>query len=248
MLLAIPVFNEADSLEGVFSEILDHLPPEIQAIVAIDDGSSDGSAEILDELSQKRDKIFVRHHQENHGYGCAMIESMKIARKHGYSHLVTMDCDRQHRPADLIRFIQMDPDIDVVSGSRYLPDSRTQGNPPEDRVEINSRITARLNRHYEWSLTDSFCGFKRYRMENIDPDQFKETGYAFPMEFWAFCRRSNLLIQELAVSRIYTTDSRSFGEDLDRRRRRYRYYLETLKSAEKKFQVDPAAPGASTDR
>lgn len=245
MLLAIPVFNEAGSLKEVFSEILHHLPPQIQAIVAIDDGSSDGSAELLDGLSETHAGIFVRHHKDNHGYGCAMIESMQIARKHGYSHLITMDCDRQHRPADLIRFIGMDEDIDIVSGSRYLPDSRTRGNPPADRVEINSRITARLNRHYDWKLSDSFCGFKRYKMEGIDPDLFKETGYAFPMEFWAYSRRMELTIEELAVSRIYTTDSRSFGEDLDRRRRRYRYYLETLKEAEERFQVPaPAAPGS----
>ncbi|MBU44903.1 MAG: dolichyl-phosphate mannose synthase [Spirochaetaceae bacterium] len=237
MLLAIPVYNEASSLREVFSEILDHLPEQIQAIVAIDDGSTDGSAEILDELSKEQSIIFVRHHRQNHGYGCAMIESMKIAQKHGYSHLITMDCDRQHRPEDLIRFLNVDPDIDVVSGSRYLPESRRQGHAPEDRVEINSRITARLNRRYGWSLTDSFCGFKRYKMERIDPALFSETGYAFPMEFWPYCQGKGLKIQELAVSRIYTTDSRSFGEDLDRRRRRYRYYLNTFRKAEKKFQV-----------
>lgn len=240
MLLAIPVYNEAASLRDVFSEILHHLPEEIEAIVAIDDGSSDGSAEMLDELSRKHDHIFVRHHGENHGYGCAMIESMQIARKHGYSHLITMDCDRQHRPEDLKRFIQFEPSIDVVSGSRYRPESRTQGEAPRDRVEINSRITARLNREYGWSITDSFCGFKRYRMTHIDPHLFAEKGYAFPMEFWAYCRRMGLTLEELAVSRIYTTDSRSFGEDLDRRRRRYRYYLETLKEAEKRFRsLDP---------
>ena len=235
MLLAVPVYNEAGSLKEVFSEILEHLPSRVEAILAIDDGSSDGSAEILDELSRQHSGIFVRHHTENHGYGCAMIESMQIARKHGYSHLITMDCDRQHRPEDLVRFIEMDPSIDVVSGSRYLPESRRQGDAPEDRVEINSRITARLNRQYGWTLSDSFCGFKRYRMQRIDASLFEETGYAFPMEFWAYCRRMGLTIQELAVSRIYTTDSRSFGEDLDRRRKRYRYYLQTLRRAESKF-------------
>ncbi|MCB1165153.1 MAG: glycosyltransferase family 2 protein [Leptospiraceae bacterium] len=235
MLLAIPVFNEAGSLEEVFSEIMHHLPPEIQAIVAIDDGSTDGSADILDDLASRTSGLFVRHHTENHGYGCAMIESMQIAIRHSYSHLITMDCDRQHRPEDLSRFLEFDPSIDVVSGSRYRPDSRTQGHAPEDRVEINARITGKLNRKYGWNLTDSFCGFKRYRMESIDPSLFRDTGYAFPMEFWAYCHRFALTIQELAVSRIYTTDSRSFGEDLDRRRKRYRYYLETWRAAEKKF-------------
>ncbi|MCB1169319.1 MAG: glycosyltransferase, partial [Leptospiraceae bacterium] len=90
MLLAVPVYNEAGSLKEVFSEILEHLPSRVEAILAIDDGSSDGSAEILDELSRQHSGIFVRHHTENHGYGCAMIESMQIARKHGYSHLITM--------------------------------------------------------------------------------------------------------------------------------------------------------------
>jgi dolichol-phosphate mannosyltransferase len=100
---------------------------------------------------------------------------------------------------------------------------------------VNSRITARLNLRFGFSLTDAFCGFKRYNMKRINPDNFTERGYAFPMEFWAYASVEGLSVAELAVSRIYTTDSRSFGEDLDRTRKRYHYYLQILHRSCKRF-------------
>lgn len=235
MLLTIPVYNECESLTGVFAEILKELPREIKQIIAINDASTDGSDLILEELARNTPILKVLHHRENQGYGYAMIESFRLCKEGNYSHVITMDCDRQHRPEDLQRFIDEDLEIDVVSGSRYMPQSHTEGNPPADRVEINSRITARLNRDFGWKLTDSFCGFKRYKIDRIDYTSFQETGYSFPLEFWPYAKRNRLSIKEISVSRIYTTDSRSFGEDLDLRRKRYHYYLETYTVACHKF-------------
>ncbi len=234
-LLVIPVFNEENSLVSVLSNTCRHLPPEITRILLINDGSTDGSATILDELAAHDTRLLVRHRPRNLGYGATQIEAMRYGQAAGFRYLITMDCDEQHRPEDLARFVVFDPTVDVVSGSRYLPDSRDIGFAPEQRVQINARITARINRECGWDLTDTFCGFKRYRLAKVQPDLFCVTGYAFPMEFWAFAARYGLSIQELAVPRIYTTDDRSFGEDLDRQRRRYRYYLTVWREARHRF-------------
>lgn len=237
MLLTVPVFNEARSLEPVFTDILGHLPREIQKVIAINDASTDGSDKILDQLAARHEIITVSHNQENKGYGYAMTESFRLCKLHNFTHVITMDCDRQHRPEDLIRFIQQPLQTDVVSGSRYMTESGDEGSAPADRVAINGRITKMLNRDYGWSLTDSFCGFKRYRIEKIDPDFFTETGYSFPLEFWPYAAAQKFSIEEIPVSRIYTTDSRSFGDDLDKQRKRYRYYIETYKNTRSRLNA-----------
>lgn len=238
MLLAIPVFNEEKNLplfgQALFGSSDPTPPPGIDEVLFINDGSTDASADILSHWAGHRG-IRVLTHGQNQGYGQAMISAMTEALSGGHSHVITMDCDRQHSPEDIHRFLSVDPAIDVVSGSRYLPGSRKCGEAPADRIEVNARITERLNRRFGFALTDAFCGFKRYRMERIRPGLFRETGYAFPLEFWAFAAEEALTITELAVSRIYTTDNRSFGEDLDRTRKRYHYYLTILARSIRRF-------------
>lgn len=239
MLLAIPVFNEEKNLPlfgpALFGNGDPVPPPGIDEVLFINDGSTDASADILSRWA-RHPGIRVISHGINQGYGQAMISAMTEAVGGGHSHVITMDCDRQHSPEDISRFLAADPSIDVISGSRYLPASRQCGAAPADRVEVNTRITAHLNRRFGFALTDAFCGFKRYRLAGIRPEAFRETGYAFPLEFWAFAAAEGLSIEELAVSRIYTTDSRSFGDDLDRTRKRYHYYLTVLARSARRFE------------
>lgn len=232
--LAIPVYNEEKNLPEVVRQTIDHASL-FSRILLINDGSSDNSGRVIDELCREHPALKAIHHKENRGYGYAMAEAFRSGSDAGAEFVITMDCDRQHRPEDLERFLAVSSTVDVVSGSRYLADSRREGSAPEDRVEINTRITRKLNRLYGWHLTDSFCGFKRYKVKPLVGVRFEETGYAFPLEFWAFAAKRHLQIEEIPVSRIYTTDDRTFGEDLDRKRRRYRYYLETLARSRRRF-------------
>lgn len=238
ILLAIPVYNEKNTIRTLLEQTLSNLPDSVCDIAMIDDGSTDGSSEELDRCASMDQRIHVYHQKENCGYGRSMQRALEIGRTRGCDFVITMDCDLQHRPEDLIRFVNMPEDIDLVSGSRYMPDSRAEGRTaPQDRMEINSRITRMLNRRYGWQLTDAFCGFKRYRVRP-EFSRLMENGYAFPMEYWALAFLLGVAIAEIPVSRIYTTDNRSFGEDLDRRQRRYAYYLRTWRRAEKRFGVE----------
>lgn len=238
ILLAIPVYNEKNTIRTLVQETLSNLPASIRTMAMIDDGSTDGSAEVLDSLPSLDGRIIICHQKENGGYGRSMQKAFSLCLEGAYDAVITMDCDLQHRPEDLIRFAEVDADVDVVSGSRYMADSRAEGKAPEDRMEINRRITEALNRRYHWNLTDAFCGFKRYK-RRAELESLVENGYAFPMEFWTLAYAKGYRVKEIPVSRIYTTDNRSFGEDLDRRRKRYAYYLRTWRAAERKMGVFP---------
>lgn len=240
-LIVVPVYNEAATLAAVAEELRAHLGGSLERVLFVDDASTDGSRQQLEELKTRESRFGTLLRDSNAGYGAAMIDGLRIGKELGFDYVITMDCDRQHQPADLATFASFDPLVDVVSGSRYLPLSGASGiAPPADRVEINRRITNALNHRYGWNLTDSFCGFKRYRLDRLEPELLQENGYAFPLEFWTYAHSRKLTIAEIPVHRIYVTDDRSFGEDLDRRFRRYKYYLRTWQKARRRFDADGA--------
>jgi dolichol-phosphate mannosyltransferase len=142
-----------------------------------------------------------------------------------------MDCDEQHEPAAIPRFIdRIHRDCsDVISGSRYL---RAAGDdddsPPEDRRAINATITDELNRRLGLALTDAFCGFKAYRVSACRRLELDVDGYDFPMQFWVQAVAARLRIEEIPVRLIYNDPGRSFGGPLDDPAVRLAHYRRTL--------------------
>jgi len=234
-LIVIPVYNEAATLERVAAKVI--LSSAAYAnVLLINDGSTDETPEILEHLKAYFGCIGLIQKRKNEGYGATLACGFEYALRNEYKYLITMDCDDQHQPEDIIRFVNEPESIDLVSGSRYLPESGSKGiKPPVERVEINFRITKLLNRKYGWNLTDSFCGFKRYRLSSFSDASFEEKGYSAPMEMWSYVHSKGLSVKEISVDKIYITADRTFGDDLDKKRKRFRYYLETWRRSHRKF-------------
>lgn len=233
LLIAIPIYNERQYVERVLDKVLTFHPD----VLAVDDGSSDGTAELL---AARRDIRLIRHSQ-NAGYGQSLIDAFQYADQHGFDWVITMDCDEQHEPEripDFIRAIRSDR-WDLISGSRYLMPSREDDLPPGDRRTINATITAMLNETFGLDLTDSFCGFKAHRVSAMRRLRLTETGYAFPMQLWPQAVRAGLRITEIPVRLIYNDPSRSFGGVLDDAAHRLRHYLDVFNAE----MIRPAANG-----
>jgi len=197
-------------------------------IIVIDDGSDDGTPRVLAE----RDDVAVVRLDHNCGYGCALRIGFDVARELCFDRLVTMDCDGQHEPGHIPQFLAaLEEGWDIVSGSRYLPASGAIGSPPADRQEINKLITNMVNQATGWSLTDSFCGFKAYRISALARIPLTEPGYAMPLELWAKAWGAGFAVRELAVERIYCDRDRSFGAQLDDPELRIAYYREVWERA-----------------
>lgn len=236
-LTALPVYNEAKHLDEVLSEVTRHAGD----VVVIDDGSTDGSSELL---AERADIQLVRHDQ-NRGYGAALSSAFAYAINHGYDVLVTIDCDGQHEP-QLIRDLGAavypagggagkpfhgEP-FDIVSGSRYLTaTANSTGAAPADRRRINQTITRELNKRLGLTLTDAFCGFKAYRVEALAKLRVTEPGYAMPLELWVQAACRGLRIREIAVPLIYLDEERSFGGALDEAEQRLAYYRSVIARA-----------------
>jgi glycosyltransferase involved in cell wall biosynthesis len=220
-LTALPVFNEARYVQSVLDEVRKHSDD----VLVVDDGSTDGTSRLL---AERRDIQIVTHPQ-NQGYGAALRTAFAYACEHRYDSLVTIDCDGQHEPLRIPRFVAtVGQGADIVSGSRYLKQDPGDSEPPAQRLWINQQVTAELNRRLGLQLTDAFCGFKAYRVEALRQLDLRENGYAMPLELWVQAATAGLKIVELPVPLIYLDEERSFGGSLDDGETRLKYYHRIL--------------------
>jgi glycosyltransferase involved in cell wall biosynthesis len=223
ILTALPVYNEAEHVAGALAGALSYCCD----VLVIDDGSNDGTTELL----TARDDIQLIHHDANQGYGAALRSAFEYAIQCDYDILVTIDCDGQHQPQLIPKFVKRvcEGDVDIVSGSRYLRRFPGDSDPPAERHRINRMITEELNRRLGLKLTDAFCGFKAYRTTALAKLRLTEPGYAMPLELWAQAARLKLRIVEMPVPLVYLDEKRSFGgalDDADTRLAAYRKVLD----------------------
>ena len=127
--------------------------------------------------------------------------------------------------------------LDVLSGSRYLKDFAENTEAPSERRSVNHTITAEINELTGYGLTDSFCGFKAYRVSALKKLSLTEHGYGSPIEFWVQAYAHGLTVGELPVARIYTGATRSFGDVLDDSERRLTYYRQILEREKQRWNI-----------
>ncbi|MDQ7800394.1 MAG: glycosyltransferase family 2 protein [Armatimonadota bacterium] len=243
VLVVMPLYNEEATLQEVLEAVLHYAPPGTDVLV-VDDGSTDGSAEILARFPEVR----VIRHPENRGYGASLIDGFRYALDHGYDAVVTMDCDAQHEPYLIPDLLSALEDADIVSGSRYLPGSSRGQEPPPDRLRINREVTERVNALTGYRLTDAFCGFKAYRADALRRMQLDEPSYGMPLQVWVQAARWGLRVREIPIGRIYKNPHRRFWGGLDDPEVRLRYYLQVLEREAARWLQQPASSGEAGAR
>ena len=116
-LIFIPTLNEKKNVKIIYEKIkllkinIDYL--------FIDDDSSDGTLQVLKELSLMDNRLSFIHRTKNKGIGSAHVEGIKFAYENSYEMLITMDCDLSHSPEDILKFINSSKKGDVIIGTRF---------------------------------------------------------------------------------------------------------------------------------
>jgi dolichol-phosphate mannosyltransferase len=238
LLIAIPVHNERKYVAQVLAKVRKYHDD----ILVVDDGSTDGTSQVLSDMAQRGEVHLIRH-RVNQGYGQSLIDAFAFADHQGYDWVLTMDCDEQHEPERIPAFKDMiaTDRWDLISGSRYLAPNSSDDLPPVDRRTINFNLTAILNRLFNWNLTDAFCGYKAHRVSAMRKIALTETGYAFPMQLWPQVWRAGLRITEMPVKLIYNDPTRTFGGQLDDAGRRLKHYLGVLSAELRSLNAEPEA-------
>lgn len=219
-LAALPVYNEEGYVDSVLSEVSKYA----ENILVVNDGSSDRTGERLGEWPG----VHVINHEVNRGYGAALKSAFQFAIENKFDCLVTLDCDGQHQPMRIPRFVAASASADIVSGSRYLKHYEGDSAPPSERLFINRQITRDLNELLNLNLTDAFCGFKAYRVKALENLDISDDGYAMPLQLWVQAAMLGLSIIEVPVPLIYLDLNRSFGGSLDNGQQRLQYYRDCI--------------------
>ncbi len=156
----IPVFDERETLETLFEGIVAHTPGDDLEVIFIDDGSRDGSTEVLRKIKASDSRVVLIEQDGNCGKSLALAAG--FARASG-DLVFTMDSDLQDDPAEIPNFLaKLDEGFDVVCGwkaVRHDPWHKT----------IPSRIYNRgVGKVFGIPLHDVNCGYKLFRREVID--------------------------------------------------------------------------------
>jgi glycosyltransferase involved in cell wall biosynthesis len=222
-LTALPVYNEHSHVNPVLDEVIRYAGD----VLVVDDGSTDGTSELL----AARSDVRTIRHETNRGYGAALKTAFEYAVQNQYDMLVTIDCDGQHTPQRICSLVAACDHADFASGSRYLCTKEVARQAPAERRQINTQLTRELNERLGLSITDAFCGFKAYRVPVLAKLTITEPGYGMPIEVWVQAAYHQLKIVEVPVPLIYLDEERSFGGSLDDGRKRMEYYHRVLDSA-----------------
>lgn len=210
-LVIIPTYNEKDNIAAIAQAVF-ALDDDFHILI-IDDGSPDGTADIVRDLQKINDtRLFMIERQGKLGLGTAYITGFKWALEKGYPFIFEMDADFSHNPEDLSRLYASAKtgEGDLIVGSRYVKGVNVV-NWPMSRVLLSYFASVYVRFITGMPVQDATAGFICYRrevLEFINLDKIKFVGYAFQIEMKFTTWKHGFTIKELPV--IFT--DRTLGE------------------------------------
>lgn len=203
-IVIIPTYNEKENIEAIIRAVTG-LQEHAFDILIIDDGSPDGTADIVKRLMAEefKDRVFLVERQGKLGLGTAYITGFKWALEHHYEYVFEMDADFSHDPKDLPRLYKAcaEEGYDVAVGSRYVSGVNVV-NWPMGRVLMSYFASKYVRFVTGFPINDTTAGFKCYRrrvLETIDLDAIRFKGYAFQIEMKFTAYKLGFRIKEVPV-------------------------------------------------
>src|ERR1039457_1363292 len=188
----IPAFNEAPYI----AKVIAGSRPYVEKVVVIDDGSSDGTAEVA-----RAAGAICLASQPNCGKGSALRTGISFARAQDFTHVITLDGDGQHLPEDIPVMLRVaeETGADLVIGARSFDRARM----PRARYYSNtvgSRLTSAL---VGQEIRDSQCGFRVFRLDKLCAIELRSLRYEFEMEVLIKMARSGCTIAHAPIRMVY---------------------------------------------
>lgn len=189
--IVIPAYNERSTIRNVAGRALE----QASAVVVVDDGSLDGTAEALAEVP-----VVLSRNERNRGKGYTLWRGIQLARSLGATAVITLDADGQHAPEDIPRLIAAskgDPRA-IVIGARHSARERA----PRARRCANAIADFWIGLAAGKRLRDTQSGFRLYPsslFESLDIDPEKLGGFVFESELLLIAAKSGVPIRYVAI-------------------------------------------------
>ena len=192
----VPVYNEVDTIEAIVDAVLASPVGELELIL-IDDGSSDGTRELLrDKIEPKVSKGI--YHEQNQGKGAALRTGFAAATG---DVVLIQDADLEYNPQDYPRLLEpiLQGQADVVYGSRFI------GSGPHRVLYfwhylVNRGLTTLSNMLTNLNLTDMEVCYKVFRREILQQIEIEENRFGFEPEITAKVAKLHCRIYEVGIS------------------------------------------------
>ena len=217
-LVIIPTYNEKENIESIITAVME-LPLEFNVLV-IDDGSPDGTAEIVKELmaGPYAGRVHLVERSGKQGLGTAYIAGFKWAIEHKANYIFEMDADFSHNPNDLLKLYDAcaNNGAHLAIGSRYVTGVNVV-NWPMGRVLMSYFASKYVRFILGVDIHDTTAGFvcyKRQLLETIELDKIRFKGYAFQIEMKFTAHKCGAKIIEVPIvfiNRVLGTSKMSGG-------------------------------------
>lgn len=159
-LVLVPVYNHPDTI----TELCQKIEATGYSFLVVDDGSNEPTRSEIRDVEEHCENMSVIHRDSNGGKGRAVLDGLRFADEHGYTHVVLLDADLQHDPADIDRFIDT---------ARANPDALILGDPIFDESIPSARKYGRvLSQVWVWietlstAIRDPLCGYRCYPVKH----------------------------------------------------------------------------------
>lgn len=201
-LVIIPTYNEIENISKIISSVFGL--EEGFDILVIDDGSPDGTADVVKGLQKDFEgRLYLIERSGKLGLGTAYLAGFKWALERDYDYVFEMDADFSHAPSDLPRLLSkcVDEGSDMSVGSRYC-NGVSVVNWPIGRILISYFASVYVRTVLGFRIYDSTAGFVCYSrrvLETIDLDAVRMKGYGFQIEMKFTAYKLGFRIGEVPV-------------------------------------------------
>ena len=203
-IVIIPTYNEKENIAAIINAVI--VLGNQYHVLVVDDGSPDGTANIVKELMQAHpDEIFIQERVGKLGLGTAYIHGFKWALANQYDYIFEMDADFSHNPLDLDRLLAAcENGADVAIGSRYVKGGATE-NWPLDRLIYSKGGSLYTRMITGMPVKDPTAGFMCYKnkvLAAMQLDHINFIGYAFQIEMKFASWRLGFKLKEVPITFI----------------------------------------------
>ncbi|HVF52946.1 MAG TPA: polyprenol monophosphomannose synthase [Actinomycetota bacterium] len=209
-LVIVPTYNERESIGEAARRLFDAAGDSVELLV-VDDGSPDGTAELVKELSTGPHGVHLIERSGKLGLGTAYVAGFGWAIERGYATVVEMDADLSHDPADVPRLIAALERADLAIGSRYIPGGRVE-NWSRVRKGLSGAGNLYARAWLGFKVKDSTSGFRAYRVSLLaqqDLTTVRSEGYAFQIEMTRRIHKAGGRIVEVPITFVERVAGRS---------------------------------------